>query len=265
MELDFFINVPVGLGLLALSPVLLRESRDETRRRAFDPAGAVTITSGLVVLVYAIAEAPLAGWLSGRTLGLLAAAAALIGLFVFIESRSAAPLLRLGIFRSRQLIGGNVLILVCGMSVDAVLFTVDGGFVGDLLVPLLLFGLSLGSAFVAANIAALAGLADHKSGLATGVTITSFPYQRCTSSRIGDHRRSGQHQRPSRRGSGAVAAGPDRGLPVCVSSLRSPSPYLAGSPHWSCPASAESSVNESRPPNRHSRSPTAQDAYPIAV
>src|SRR4249919_111279 len=58
----FFINIPVGLAALALSPVLLRESRGSLTRRSYDPAGALTITGALVLLVYAVVKAPDVGW-----------------------------------------------------------------------------------------------------------------------------------------------------------------------------------------------------------
>jgi hypothetical protein len=111
----FFINIPVGLGLLALSPVLLHESRARVERRGFDLAGAATVTTALVLLVYAIVKAPEAGWTDGQTLGLFGVSAALIALFLAIEARSAAPLVPLGIFRSRALVGGNLLLLTLGM------------------------------------------------------------------------------------------------------------------------------------------------------
>jgi EmrB/QacA subfamily drug resistance transporter len=114
-EWVFFINIPVALGIVALSPVLLRESRAQTERRRFDFAGAITITAALVALVYAVVEAPEAGWASGQTLGLLAGSAALIALFATIESRSAAPLAPLRIFRSRALVGGNLVLVSLGM------------------------------------------------------------------------------------------------------------------------------------------------------
>jgi len=114
-EWIFFINVPVALAVVALSPVLLRESRDREHGRQFDFAGAVTITAALVALVYAVVEAPKAGWASGQTLGLLAASAVLIALFVGIEARSAAPLAPLRVFRSRALVGGNLVLLALGM------------------------------------------------------------------------------------------------------------------------------------------------------
>jgi EmrB/QacA subfamily drug resistance transporter len=114
-EWIFFINVPVGLGLLALSPVLLRESRDRERPKRFDVPGAVTITAALVLLVYAVVEAPDAGWASGQTLGLLAGSAALTAGFAVIEGRSTAPLVPLAILRSRALVGGNIVLVTLGM------------------------------------------------------------------------------------------------------------------------------------------------------
>lgn len=123
-EWIFFINIPVCLGVLALSPVLLRESRGRVPRRVFDLAGAVTITAALVGLVYAISESPDAGWTSLQTLGLVATSAALFALFVRIEARSAAPLVPLRIFRSRSLVGGNLGVLIAGAATDGMLLIV---------------------------------------------------------------------------------------------------------------------------------------------
>jgi EmrB/QacA subfamily drug resistance transporter len=114
-EWIFFINVPVAVGVVALSPVLLRESRDREGRRRFDVAGAVTITAALVALVYAVVEAPDVGWADGQTIGLLAVAIALIALFAAIEARSAAPLAPLRLFRSRALVAGNLVLFALGM------------------------------------------------------------------------------------------------------------------------------------------------------
>jgi EmrB/QacA subfamily drug resistance transporter len=114
-EWIFFINVPVALGVVALSPGLLRESRDQGRRHGFDVAGGVTITAALVALVYAVVEAPEAGWGSAQTLGLLGLSALLIALFAGIEARSAAPLAPLRMFRSRALVGGNLVLFSLGM------------------------------------------------------------------------------------------------------------------------------------------------------
>ncbi len=115
-EWIFFINVPVAAGVVALSLVLLGESRGAVGRRRFDVAGAATITVALVALVYAVVEAPEAGWTDGRTLGLLALAAVLTVVFVGIESRSVAPLAPLGVFRSRSLVGGNLVLFALGTT-----------------------------------------------------------------------------------------------------------------------------------------------------
>jgi EmrB/QacA subfamily drug resistance transporter len=115
-EWIFFINVPVAAALLALSPVLLRESRGQVSERRYDLAGAVTVTAALVLLVYAIVEAPDAGWGSGQTVGLLAGSAALLALFAAVERRSAAPLVPLRIFASRALVGGNLVLAALGMT-----------------------------------------------------------------------------------------------------------------------------------------------------
>ena len=85
------------------------------RTKGIDLWGAVTVTAGLIVLVYAIVKAEDFGWGSGRTLGLAAVAIALLAAFVVIEGRIKAPLIRLGVFRIRSLAGANgVLLLVVG-------------------------------------------------------------------------------------------------------------------------------------------------------
>jgi EmrB/QacA subfamily drug resistance transporter len=105
----FFINVPVGIAAIALTPWLLHESRvEQVGRRNFDFAGAASVTAGLMVLVYALTRGTEDGWSSTSTIALLGASAALILGFVVIELRSRAPLLPLGIFRLRALAAANV-------------------------------------------------------------------------------------------------------------------------------------------------------------
>jgi EmrB/QacA subfamily drug resistance transporter len=123
-EWVFFINVPVGIAVLALCPALLPESRAPVGRRVYDVAGAVTITAALVLLVYAVSEAPEVGWTGAQTIGSIVAAAALIAAFLRIETRSVAPLVPLGIFRSRTLVGGNLVLLTAGAAVDGMLIIV---------------------------------------------------------------------------------------------------------------------------------------------
>jgi EmrB/QacA subfamily drug resistance transporter len=104
----FFINVPVGLIVLGLTPWLLRESKADLAHRHFDAAGAASITGGLMLLVYAMTRATQHGWGTPETIGLLAASVVLVVAFVVIEMRSKAPLLPLRIFRLRTLTGSNV-------------------------------------------------------------------------------------------------------------------------------------------------------------
>src|SRR5213592_1808749 len=118
----FFINVPVGLLVMGLTPVLLRESRADLKHRHFDFAGAASITSGLMLLVYALTRATQHGWVTAETIGLLAASAALIGAFFLIELRSKAPLLPLRIFRLRTLSASNVSGLLMGGAIFAQFF-----------------------------------------------------------------------------------------------------------------------------------------------
>jgi EmrB/QacA subfamily drug resistance transporter len=110
----FFVNVPVAVAAIALTPFLLRESRADLLHRHFDLAGAASVTSGLMLLVYGLTRATTDGWSSPVTLGLLGGAAALIAAFVVIESRSRSPLLPLRIFRLRALSAANVTMALVG-------------------------------------------------------------------------------------------------------------------------------------------------------
>jgi EmrB/QacA subfamily drug resistance transporter len=238
-EWIFFINIPLGLAALALSPLLLRESRATTARRSYDPAGALTITGALVLLVYALVEAPDVGWGDGQTILLVAGSAAMLAAFALIESRHRAPLVPLRFFRSRTLVGANAVMLLIGtlavgmpfvltlyaqqvlgysavkfgvssvvlavavtvgaivgqaavltvgfrpvaatgmalMSAGSLLLTqvsVGGSYFGDIFFGLLVFGPGVGLAFVTATVAALAGVAEQESGLASGLSNTAL-------------------------------------------------------------------------------------------
>jgi EmrB/QacA subfamily drug resistance transporter len=118
----FFINVPAGALVLAVSPWLLDESRADLQHRYFDFAGAASITSGLMVLVYAMTRATQHGWATGTTIGLLAASAVLIVGFLVIEARSKAPLLPMRIFRLRTLAASNASALLMGAAIFSQFF-----------------------------------------------------------------------------------------------------------------------------------------------
>jgi EmrB/QacA subfamily drug resistance transporter len=118
----FFINVPVGAIALLLAPRLVPESRLDTAPRSYDPLGAVTVTAGLVMLVYGISQAPLIGWGATRTIAVLAGAVVLLASFLAIEARAEAPLVPLRIFRLKTLAGANAAGLLLGGSFYAFIF-----------------------------------------------------------------------------------------------------------------------------------------------
>ncbi|MBB3732795.1 MFS transporter [Nonomuraea dietziae] len=113
----FYINVPVVAAVLLFGRRLLKQTPVQPGRRHFDPAGALTITAAIALLVYAVSEAPLVGWGSGQTIGMLAAAAVLLVIFTLIENRSEVPLVPLRIFRSPTVVGGNILMIIVAMAV----------------------------------------------------------------------------------------------------------------------------------------------------
>jgi EmrB/QacA subfamily drug resistance transporter len=116
-EWIFYVNVPVGVIAFLLTPRFVRESRSEQKTTP-DVAGAVTVTGGIALLVYAISKAPDHGWESGWTISRLVAAAVLIAAFLVVESRAKYPLMPFSIFRVRTLAGANI----TGVLLGAVTF-----------------------------------------------------------------------------------------------------------------------------------------------
>jgi EmrB/QacA subfamily drug resistance transporter len=111
----FFVNIPVGVAGFVLAPILLKESRDASVK-SFDAAGAVLVTSGLSLFVYAITEAGRNGWLAGSTIALFAVAIALLVGFVVWELRHPEPLMRIGILRIKTVTGANVAGFILGTA-----------------------------------------------------------------------------------------------------------------------------------------------------
>ncbi len=120
-----FVNTPIGLLAALLAPRLIDESRAEVESRSFDVAGAVTVTAGLSILVYALVDAQHAGWGSFQTIGLLAVAVLLLGAFALIESRASAPLVPFRIFRQQTVLGANVTGLLIGASLFSMFFFIS--------------------------------------------------------------------------------------------------------------------------------------------
>jgi EmrB/QacA subfamily drug resistance transporter len=237
-EWVLWVNVPVSLVAFALAPRLIAESRASDQARAFDVAGAVTVTAGLSLLVYAVIDASASGWGSTKTLGLVALSLLLLALFVAIELRSRKPLVPFSIFRIRTLTGANVVGVLVGASLFSMFFfislymqqvlgysaihaglsylplavtislaagiasqlvtkvgyklvlavgllfivagllwfsrvSVGGGFTTDILGPSLLAAVGLGFSFVTTTIAAVSGVEENESGLASGLINTS--------------------------------------------------------------------------------------------
>ena len=120
-----FVNVPIGLTAAALAPRILRESRAEDGASTFDFPGAITVTAGLSLLVYAIVDAVNVGWGSTATIWKLALAVALIVAFVIIENRQRHPLMPFSIFRLRTLRGADIVGLLVGMSLFSMFFFIS--------------------------------------------------------------------------------------------------------------------------------------------
>lgn len=121
-EYIFYLNLPIGLAVLALAPRLVPDSRRRVARCRFDVAGAVTGTGGLVLLVDALAQAPQYGWGAARTIALLGASLATLTAFVMVERRVAEPMVPLSIFRVRGLAVANLTGLLLGGSFFAFVF-----------------------------------------------------------------------------------------------------------------------------------------------
>jgi len=124
-EWVLWVNVPIGLAAAAIAPRLLAESRADSATRTFDAAGALSVTAGLSLLVYALVDATRVGWGSTQTVGLLAVSALLLASFVAIERRSSAPLVPFSIFRSRTITGANAVGLLIGASLFSMFFFIS--------------------------------------------------------------------------------------------------------------------------------------------
>ncbi|HEY4963109.1 MAG TPA: MFS transporter [Candidatus Saccharimonadales bacterium] len=106
---NFFINVPVGVFVFIMASRLVAKHEAEERDSSLDLPGAVTITGGLMMLVYALVKAPASGWTSKTSLVYFAISLALIIAFIINESRVKHPLIPLSIFKIRNLSGADLI------------------------------------------------------------------------------------------------------------------------------------------------------------
>jgi len=118
-----FVNVPIGVALFCFARLFLPESRAEAPRRRLDVAGSITVTAGLLALVYTIVHTDEVSWTSASTLISAAVALVLLGTFVLVETSVADhPLVPLGLFRSRAVTGANLVMFSFGASMFAMWF-----------------------------------------------------------------------------------------------------------------------------------------------
>jgi MFS family permease len=118
----FLVNLPIGIAVTLAGLKLLPDVQSANREHRLDVTGALAITGAMVLAVYAIVNGNTAGWTSGQTLGLLAASLVLAGGFVWWESRVAAPLMPLGIFRHRNLSAANLVGILWAAAMFALFF-----------------------------------------------------------------------------------------------------------------------------------------------
>ncbi|TCM91049.1 EmrB/QacA subfamily drug resistance transporter [Paenibacillus sp. BK033] len=107
-EATFFVNVPIALIVILLSPVVLVESKSASGSRHYDAAGTLSVTAGMLLVVYYLIQSPVTGWLSAATLPYLFIGVVLLLAFIRIEKKSKEPLLPLGLFRNRNLTGASL-------------------------------------------------------------------------------------------------------------------------------------------------------------
>jgi EmrB/QacA subfamily drug resistance transporter len=119
---NFFVNVPVGILIVVTSLRVLGRHESESDHNSLDLPGAITVTVGLMTLVYALVKAPTLGWTDHRTLAYFAISAALLLFFIINESRAKHPLMPLRIFRIRNLVGADTLMLCMAAGLFSVFF-----------------------------------------------------------------------------------------------------------------------------------------------
>jgi EmrB/QacA subfamily drug resistance transporter len=180
-EWIFFVNVPVGITVIALTPWLVSEGRAEDVDPHTDPFAAVLVTSGLVAFVYAMSEAPDAGWLSLQTIGLTLVAVALVAAFFVKETRTDSPLVPLGLFRVRHVFVANTVGFCLGGAIFGGFFLLTLYMQGVLGYSALEAGLAFlataGTTIPAAGIAqALITRVGVKPVMVAGLAFMTFAY-----------------------------------------------------------------------------------------
>ena len=180
-EWIFFVNVPVGIAVIALTPWLVSEGRAEDVDPHTDPLAALLVTGGLVSFVYAMSKAPEAGWLSLQTIGLTIVAIALVAAFFVKETRTESPLVPLGLFRVRHVFVANTVGFCLGGAIFGGFFLLTLYMQGVLGYSALEAGLAFlataGTTIPAAGIAqALVTRVGVKPVMVAGLAFMTFAY-----------------------------------------------------------------------------------------
>jgi EmrB/QacA subfamily drug resistance transporter len=121
----FYINIPIGIAGLLVSPLFIEESRDSSHEQRPDIPGLVTSGIGLFALTYGFIEANNYGWTSGRILGAFILAFVALAVFVMVELRQRLPMLDLALFRDRTFAGANTAMLLIGLAMFGVFLFVS--------------------------------------------------------------------------------------------------------------------------------------------
>ncbi len=180
-EWIFFVNVPVGITVIALTPWLVSEGRAEDVDPHTDPFAAILATAGLVSFVYAMSKAPEAGWLSLQTIGLTILAVLLVTAFFVKEARTDSPLVPLGLFRVRHVFVANAVGFCLGGAIFGGFFLLTLYMQGVLGYSALEAGLAFlataGTTIPAAGIAqALITRVGVKPVMVAGLAFMTFAY-----------------------------------------------------------------------------------------
>ncbi|GIF78013.1 MFS transporter [Asanoa siamensis] len=121
-EAVLWVNVPIGIAALALAPRLLPAAREAIGANGFDVMGAITVTAGVALGVFALVDGNSAGWGSAQTIASAAIAIALLIAFIFIESRAKHPLVPLHVFKQKTLRSANLIALTVTAAVFPMFF-----------------------------------------------------------------------------------------------------------------------------------------------
>jgi EmrB/QacA subfamily drug resistance transporter len=122
---NFFVNVPVGIATVILAFRYVPESVADLGHRRFDALGATTVTAGLLTLVFGIVKAQTWGWGSLQTIAVIGSSLLILTLFLAIENRSKAPLIKLSIFRVRSITAANSTMLLVASAMFGMFFFVS--------------------------------------------------------------------------------------------------------------------------------------------